>query len=295
MIVYVKNIMGIAELSGLFSDAGTKAISPLFKNNRLQWLPGYIFVAAIILRFPAQDPLFPLMKETKGLVEYIRLYVPFIMKYDVPIINSLFISFTLAIIVLSILKFLSNNLYWLKWAYFVKKWATVSLVLMLPTCVPYASFLMLASEADINQELAHNYHFWFLFLYLSLYLYAFLCHMYNAFYSWATVDSNKAAIGVTTASVDVSAAVGNVVVDATDRGIANRYINEASSSRGQSMRDRFNVNLNGEVGAAYVRALGSGQTEGSVDEWIDSAARSAAIKDAQSTKRENRDLDSSHE
>jgi hypothetical protein len=166
----------------VFGDAGTSIVGSFFKNSRLQWLPGCTLIASIILRVLSQEPLFPHMKEAKELVAHIQRYVPLVTKYDVPIINFLFVSFTLAIIILCILQFFSHNLYWLKWSYFVHKWATISIVLMLPTCVPYASLLILASAADINQALARG-DLWL--WYLLMYLYGFSSYMFNSIYSWA--------------------------------------------------------------------------------------------------------------
>jgi hypothetical protein len=268
-----EKFMGI---TAVFGDAGTSVVGSFFKNRQLQWLPGWIFIAAIILRFPAQDPLFPHMKEARGLVEDIQSYIPFLIKYDVPIIDFLIVIFITTIFVLFFLQHLSPRNLYSPWAYSVKRCAEVSLGLMLPTCVAYASLLIFASVTEINQALAGGYHsIWF--FYVLFYLCAFLSHVFNSFHSWF-IDSNEAVIDSTAASVGVIAAVGNLAVDATDRGIANRYINKRSSTASQSMRDRFNADPSGEVGQVYVKALGSGQTEGSVDQWIDIAARSAAMQ-----------------
>jgi hypothetical protein len=248
-----------------------------------------MFIAAIILRFLSLESSFPLMKGTRRSVEHIQSYIPFIMKCVVPIINSLFVILILAITVSSILKFLLSNPYLLlskpyllKWEHCADKWTTISIFLLFQISVLYASFLILASKADINQELAHDYHFWLPFV--LVYLYVFLPHMFNFFHSWIT-GSNREV-------VSASAAGGGDTIALADRNMANRYINERFIST-NSMRDQFANNLN--EGQAYLYAVAIGQGYESIDQWIEKHARDAAIKEAQSIKRENRDLGSSHE
>jgi hypothetical protein len=224
------------------------------------------------------------VKDIKRYVEHIQSYIPFIMKCGVPIMDSLFIILILAITVLSILKFLLSKPYLLKLEHCANKWTTISFVLLVPISVLYASFLIIVSAADISPALEHGYHFSF----VLVYLYFFLPHMFNSFYSWAT-GSSREVVSATATSVGISSAIGNAAFDATDRGITDRYINERSIS----MRDQFANNLN--EGQAYLYAVAIGQGYESIDQWIEKHARDAAIKEAQSIKRENRDLGSSHE
>lgn len=171
------------DIATLFGDAGTRVIGSFFKNGRLQWLPGWIFIASIVLRVLSQERLFPHMKEAEGILAYIQRYVPLVMKYGVPIIDSLIVIFTVAIFILLFLQYLSPHNLYSPWAYLVKQCAEVSLGLMLPTCVPYASLLIFASATDINQALARGYYsIWF--LYVLFYLSVFLYHVFSSFHSW---------------------------------------------------------------------------------------------------------------
>jgi hypothetical protein len=272
------------DVSALFGDLGTKILSFFSKKNHLQWLVGGILILSALLRFLSQESSFPLMESTKRSVEHIQSYIPFIMKCVVPIIDSLFVTLILAITVLSILRFLPSKSYLPKWQHCANKWTTISIFLLIQISVFYASFLIIASAADISQALAHRYHFWLPFA--LVYLYFFLTHMFNLLYSWVTgIDSSKEIIGA-------SAVEGRNTVTLADRNIANRYINERSAPI-NSMRDQFANNLN--VGQAYLSEVANREGYKSIEQWIEKHARDAAIKEARSIKRENRDLDSSHE
>jgi hypothetical protein len=295
--------MGIPQV---FGDAGTSIAGFFLKNRRLQWLPGLIFIASIILCFLAQEKSFPHVKAVKGFAQYIQLYMPLIRDYYVPIINFLIGAFSISIFVLCLLSFLINTLLLpvVNLANLAKRFAEVLLVLIIPNCVLCVSFIIftLTPAAGINQFLAHYNHLWLLLLlpaqafsqvnnfwslFVLPYLYFFLCHMFNSIHSWATgIDSNKEVI-------NASASGGRDTVTLADKNMANRYINERSASINSSMRDQFASNLN--EGQTYLHAVAIGQGYESIEEWIENHARDAAIQEVQLIKRENRDLGSSYE
>jgi hypothetical protein len=292
-------------ITAVFGDAGTSLIGFFVKNRRLQWLPGWMFIASTVLCFLAQEKSFPHVKAVKGFAQYIQLYMPLIRDYYVPIINFLIGAFSISIFVLCLLSFLINTLLLpvVNLANLAKRFAEVLLVLIIPNCVLCVSFIIftLTPTAGINQFLAHYNHLWLLLLlpaqafsqvndfwslFVLPYLYFFLCNVFNSIHSWTTgIDSSKEVIAA-------SAAEGGDTIALADRNMANRYINKRSAPI-KSMRDLFANNLN--VGQAYLSEVANREGCKSIEQWLEKHARDAAIKEAQAIKRENRDLDSSHE
>jgi hypothetical protein len=51
--------------TAVFGDAGNSILGSFLKDGRLQWLPGWMFVFAIILRVLSQDRLFSHIKHVR--------------------------------------------------------------------------------------------------------------------------------------------------------------------------------------------------------------------------------------
>jgi hypothetical protein len=220
----------------------------------------------------------------------------FIQLLEAPVIYALTITQRVALIILwglipfAICTMMLDNTFIKRWitGYFqVNLWGIVAQLL-----IAMISFIRVGLQVDpsnpATQWIGVSYT---LAIFGCILITPAICSFADGIFAKIGGLAGDAFIAATAVTLASSAAAGRGGANAVDQQRANRFINERSSTTAQNMRDRFTAEGgSGEVGKAYMRDVSSGKTTDSVDQWIDKQARSSAIKEAQETKRQNRDL-----